>query len=223
MSLYFSLAAAASFSATITSIVLLASVGKKKKKTEPEFSDRSTMEIESITPRKDTERIVPEGKTDEMGRAVTDVVEVTKTGTEQISLADLEPTEKTKISPETEPVSEETLSASPSSEEHIDIAEIIGNPLLVVEKGADSRRWELADGAVVLGRSPDVECPIPSLTVSRKHARLEKRSDGFYLSDLNSKNGTFLNGTKIAGPTRVQPGDKIEIGEIDLRFTRVDS
>ncbi len=49
--------------------------------------------------------------------------------------------------------------------------------------------------------------------ISREHARLTRGADGEVLvQDLGSTNGTFVNGHRIAAPTRIRPGDVIELG-----------
>ena len=51
--------------------------------------------------------------------------------------------------------------------------------------------------------------------VGRQHARISRDPadpNGFQLTDLNSTNGTFLNGQKVTGPTKVNPGDKVQFG-----------
>jgi hypothetical protein len=52
---------------------------------------------------------------------------------------------------------------------------------------------------------------------SARHARIESRGDGVWLLDLESTNGTFVNGTRITGAQRVDPGDVLRVGETDLR------
>jgi FHA domain len=54
--------------------------------------------------------------------------------------------------------------------------------------------------------------------VSTRHARIEPRRDGFWIQDVGSTNGTFVNGDRLTQPHRLQPGDLIRIGETDLRF-----
>jgi len=55
--------------------------------------------------------------------------------------------------------------------------------------------------------------------VSRRHARIIRRGDDFYLEDLNSMNGTFLNRNKLPAHTPVQfeDGDEIRLGNLVLR------
>jgi hypothetical protein len=52
---------------------------------------------------------------------------------------------------------------------------------------------------------------------SARHARIEPRGDGVWVQDLESTNGTFVNGTRVAGAQRLDPGDVLRVGETDLR------
>lgn len=80
---------------------------------------------------------------------------------------------------------------------------------------------------VVLGRALEAGVRINDTKVSRLHARISvlkvprEAAPSCVLTDLNSKNGTFLNGQKISEET-LQPGDKITIGEHILRFELLD-
>ena len=52
---------------------------------------------------------------------------------------------------------------------------------------------------------------------SARHARIEVRGDGVWVQDLDSTNGTFVNGSRVAGAQRLDPGDVLRVGETDLR------
>ena len=52
---------------------------------------------------------------------------------------------------------------------------------------------------------------------SARHARIEVRGDGVWVQDLESTNGTFVNGSRVAGAQRLDPGDVLRVGETDLR------
>jgi hypothetical protein len=52
---------------------------------------------------------------------------------------------------------------------------------------------------------------------SARHARIEARGDGVWVQDLESTNGTFVNGARVAGAERMSPGDVVRVGETDLR------
>jgi len=52
---------------------------------------------------------------------------------------------------------------------------------------------------------------------SASHARVEARGDGLWVQDLDSTNGTFLNGARVVGAERMSPGDILRVGETDLQ------
>jgi hypothetical protein len=51
---------------------------------------------------------------------------------------------------------------------------------------------------------------------SARHARIEPRGDGVWVQDLDSTNGTYVNGTRVMGAQRVEAGDVLRVGETDL-------
>ena len=51
---------------------------------------------------------------------------------------------------------------------------------------------------------------------SSRHARIEVRGDGAWVQDLESTNGTFVNGSRVAGAQRLDTGDVLRVGETDL-------
>ena len=51
---------------------------------------------------------------------------------------------------------------------------------------------------------------------SSRHARIEVRGDGAWVQDLESTNGTFVNGSRVAGAQRLDAGDVLRVGETDL-------
>jgi len=81
--------------------------------------------------------------------------------------------------------------------------------------------WELrelllTDGENVLGRGVDASPRIAALTVSRRHARLCLSAQGATIEDLGSKNGTYVRGERVTGPTAVADGDEIRLGSVRL-------
>jgi hypothetical protein len=52
---------------------------------------------------------------------------------------------------------------------------------------------------------------------SARHARIEVRGDSMWVQDLDSTNGTYVNGSRVAGAQRLDAGDVLRVGETDLR------
>lgn len=70
-----------------------------------------------------------------------------------------------------------------------------------------------------IGRSGDNNLVLPDLLISRHHAVLQCNEDGgFYLSDLISTNGSFVNGCRVIVPVRLRHGDRIKFGNTNLAF-----
>jgi DNA-binding response OmpR family regulator len=84
-------------------------------------------------------------------------------------------------------------------------------PVLVGQGGPlNGYRWNISD-RLVIGRAEECTITIANQQVSRRHARLTRQSDQVHLTDLSSKNGTFLNGTRVRKKVRLQEGDQIQI------------
>jgi hypothetical protein len=79
--------------------------------------------------------------------------------------------------------------------------------------------YPLRVGVNTVGRLADNDIVLPDPYVSRRHcAVLIHAGDGGELHDVASKNGTYLNGQRIAQPTRLNPGDEIRMCESRLVF-----
>lgn len=84
--------------------------------------------------------------------------------------------------------------------------------------GAD-QKFHLSPGRLCqIGRSLANEVVVQDAEVSRHHASVEARDTEYILSDGGSRNGTYLNGTRIQGPVRLKPGDRIEVGNTQIIF-----
>jgi serine/threonine protein kinase len=70
---------------------------------------------------------------------------------------------------------------------------------------------------VVLGRVEGADLVLPSVMVSRRHARLVEKDQLLFLVDLGSASGTWLNDRQIRAPVLVKPNDAIRIGDLVLR------
>src|SRR6516165_7037854 len=76
----------------------------------------------------------------------------------------------------------------------------------------------LTDGEHIAGRDAECSLVIDGTTVSRRHARITVTQGGAMIEDLDSTNGTHVNGTRISAPTRLVPGDEFALGSEVLRL-----
>jgi serine phosphatase RsbU (regulator of sigma subunit) len=76
---------------------------------------------------------------------------------------------------------------------------------------------------VLLGRSPECQVVIPITSVSRQHARIIRVQDRFYIEDMQSRNGTYVNNQPILGRTLLQPNDRIRICDFLAAFLDADT
>jgi pSer/pThr/pTyr-binding forkhead associated (FHA) protein len=94
-----------------------------------------------------------------------------------------------------------------------------GPSALVAMNGAAAEsRWELLEPLSTIGRDPSCQIRLPDTTVSRRHAQIVRQADGFYASDLESENGTQVNGEDLTAPRRLRNGDVLHLATVDLRF-----
>ena len=86
---------------------------------------------------------------------------------------------------------------------------------------ASGKVFETGPVAVTFGRAGDNAAVLDGDDyASAHHARIESRRDGVWLLDLDSTNGTWVNGTRMDGRHRLRTGDVVRIGETELRFER---
>src|SRR5437764_11584323 len=90
---------------------------------------------------------------------------------------------------------------------------------LEAEIDGELRRFPLADRVFRIGRSDKNNVVLADDLASRHHAMLQ-RSEGeqFYITDLGSSNGTFVNGVRVSAPVILRPGDRIGIANVEFRF-----
>ncbi len=77
--------------------------------------------------------------------------------------------------------------------------------------------WSGAQGELIVGRHHDCDVVISNLSVSRRHARLVFRDGSWIIQDLESTNGTTVNGVSV-GRCTLRPGDRLILGDELLRI-----
>jgi VWFA-related protein len=84
---------------------------------------------------------------------------------------------------------------------------------LLIDRDRPDRRLDIAKSALVVGRSPKSDLVVDHQTVSRQHATIKLEGEQFYLYDMGSTNGTFVEGRQIHEPVALEDGMTISFGE----------
>src|SRR5947209_6893808 len=88
---------------------------------------------------------------------------------------------------------------------------------LVVQKGNNQgQTWHLHHKDTVVGRRRDCDLRILSAEVSRRHCLLHIDDSYVNVEDLDSVNGTFVNGSRVVGKQALRPGDRLGIGPLEF-------
>ncbi len=82
----------------------------------------------------------------------------------------------------------------------------------------DGRRLMVGPAGVTLGRSRQCDIVLQDPNVSRRHAEVRPRGGSWVLTDLDSTNGSRINGRTVERSEVLKPGDEIELGSTALRF-----
>lgn len=80
------------------------------------------------------------------------------------------------------------------------------------------KRMVVAASGATIGRSRDCDIVLEDANVSRRHAEVRPRGDGWMIHDLGSTNGVTVNGTRIEQAQLLRPGDRVEVGTTTLTF-----
>ncbi len=117
----------------------------------------------------------------------------------------------------------QTMSFVPEEETDdpaVSLAEFrIEGTALVVRSGGGraGETFAVSSGRVTIGRSPDCEIFLDDVTVSRRHALVERSDDGCTVEDLGSLNGTYVNRRRVE-KAQLEDGDELQIGKYRLTF-----
>ncbi len=95
--------------------------------------------------------------------------------------------------------------------------------LIVISGPHVGKMFKVEDDQSTVGRSSKADMYVNDVGISRKHAKLLTWGDDVFIEDLQSANGTYLNGTRISRRQQLQDGDKITLGSTTiLKFTYHD-
>jgi hypothetical protein len=90
--------------------------------------------------------------------------------------------------------------------------------LVVLSEGMTGRSYELKVDKTTIGRVDDNAFPIPEGSISSHHCEVHLRGPEVVVKDLNSTNGTFINGQQITGEGVLKPGQILRLGQIEMRL-----
>jgi diguanylate cyclase (GGDEF)-like protein len=94
---------------------------------------------------------------------------------------------------------------------------------LVVLRGSDIGRMYLLEGDTIVGRARDASIQTDDRGLSRRHARVYRESDRYFIEDLGSSNGSYVGGERVVGRTELRDGARITLSAtFVLRFNLVD-
>src|SRR5205823_3618450 len=71
---------------------------------------------------------------------------------------------------------------------------------------------------VIIGRLPSCDIVLELGSISRQHVQILRVEEEFFVEDLGSRNGSFLNGQKIEGRRKLSENDELKVGEAVFRF-----
>jgi pSer/pThr/pTyr-binding forkhead associated (FHA) protein len=94
--------------------------------------------------------------------------------------------------------------------------------VLIVRAGNQAgSRFELTSDITRLGRHPDSEISLDDITVSRRHAEVQRTAEGYFVADSGSLNGTYVNQERVER-AQLRHGDELQIGKFRLVFFERD-
>ncbi|MEN3283070.1 MAG: hypothetical protein V7607_4210 [Solirubrobacteraceae bacterium] len=103
----------------------------------------------------------------------------------------------------------------------VDVEQVVAHDgaAVVIRAGGGrvGESFALDHDRMTIGRRPDSDVFLDDVTVSRDHALLVKRGDDYYLDDLGSLNGTYVNRHRIESH-RLEDGDELQVGKFKLTF-----
>ena len=104
------------------------------------------------------------------------------------------------------------------------MSDAVDKPVLIIHEGEKAgQRWTIREDELVIGRGGECDLVLPERQVSREHIRIFRADDGYFLEDLDSKNGTWVNGKQVKATTvPLRDGDEIQIA-LAVKITFVGS
>jgi pSer/pThr/pTyr-binding forkhead associated (FHA) protein len=90
--------------------------------------------------------------------------------------------------------------------------------LVILSEGFTGTAYDLKVDKTTIGRVDDNSFPIPEGSVSSHHCEVLLRGSDVVIHDLNSTNGTFVNGHQVTGEAVIKPGQILRLGQVEIRL-----
>jgi pSer/pThr/pTyr-binding forkhead associated (FHA) protein len=90
--------------------------------------------------------------------------------------------------------------------------------LVVLSEGMTGQSYELKVDKTTVGRVEDNTFQIAQPSVSSHHCEVLLRGNDVVIKDLNSTNGTFINGQQVTGEAVLKPGEVLRLGQVEIRL-----
>jgi pSer/pThr/pTyr-binding forkhead associated (FHA) protein len=90
--------------------------------------------------------------------------------------------------------------------------------LVILSEGFTGKAYDLTVEKTTIGRVDDNSFPIPEGSVSSHHCEVLLRGSEIFVHDLNSTNGTFVNGHQVSGEAVLKPGQILRLGQVEIRL-----
>ena len=94
-----------------------------------------------------------------------------------------------------------------------------GHATIVEGSSTSGKNFDLGQ-ELTIGRSDKCHIVLDDTYVSQVHARIFSKGDSYFLEDLGSTNGTYMNRKRVAGATELQRGDRVKIGKTVLELRK---
>lgn len=93
-------------------------------------------------------------------------------------------------------------------------------PILIIQdENQPAQHWSMSRDSMVLGRGEECDIVLAERQISRQHIRIYKETDFYYIQDLDSKNGTWVNGQQLKGTRELRDGDEVHVAlAVRIRF-----
>jgi len=96
-------------------------------------------------------------------------------------------------------------------------------PVLIIHEGERAgQRCVMQSDLLVIGRGTECDIVLPERQVSRQHIKIKALESGFAIEDLDSKNGTWVNGQPLKGERPLKDGDEIQLAQV-VKITFIES